>query len=148
MQVILQQDVPKLGKKGDLITVAEGYGRNYLLPRNLATEASRGKLNELAEMKKVADYKKKQAAQRAEELAEILKQTEVKLTAKVGAGGKLFGAISNKDIVDHLKKQYNIDVDKKKVILKTPIKILGEYRIKLKLHPKVPAELTVLVVQE
>ncbi|WP_031514302.1 50S ribosomal protein L9 [Desulfofalx alkaliphila] len=145
MKVILLQDVPKLGKKGEVIDVAEGYGRNYLIPRNLATEASQGKLNELAELKKAENRKKKQIEEEAKELAEKLKEIRVELTAKVGDAGKLFGAISNKDIADHLKKEHKIKVDKKKIVLKSPIKNLGSYNVTVKLHPKVQIELQVVV---
>ncbi|MBM7856100.1 large subunit ribosomal protein L9 [Desulfohalotomaculum tongense] len=145
MKVILNQDVPKLGKKGDVIEVAEGYGRNYLIPRNLASEASQGKLNELAQIKKAENRKKEQLLQEAKETAAKLEQIKVKLTAKVGEGGKLFGAISNKDIADSLKKEHGINIDKKKIILKSPIKSLGEYTVNVKLHPKVQAELAVSI---
>ncbi|MTI80669.1 MAG: 50S ribosomal protein L9 [Firmicutes bacterium] len=145
MKVILQQDVSKLGKKGDVIEVAEGYGRNYLLPRNLATEASQGKLKELSQIKKAENRKKEQVLQEAKDTASQLEKLQVKLTAKVGGGGKLFGAISNKDIADNLKKQHDIKIDKKKIVLKSPIKGLGEYQVTVKLHPKVQAQLQVVI---
>lgn len=145
MKVILLQDIPKMGKKGDVIEVAEGYGRNYLLPRKMASEASQGKLNELAELKKAENRKNKQIEEQAKELGSKLEKTVVKLSAKVGDGGRLFGAISNKDIAENLDKQHNIKLDKKKIVLKSPIKNLGEYKITVKLHPKVQVELTVVV---
>ncbi len=145
MKVILLQDVAKLGKKGDVIDVAEGYGRNYLLPRGLAVEASKSKLKELAEIKKADERKKKQIEQEARELAEKLDKISITIAVKTGEGGKLFGAISNKDIAEHLNKQHGIKIDKKKIVLKSPIKNLGEYQIAVKLHPKVQTELKVIV---
>lgn len=148
MKVILLADVKKLGKKGDVLEVAEGYGRNFLIPRGLAAEASQGKLRELAEMQKIEERKKAQQAQEAQEIAQKIKEVEVKVAVKVGEGGKLFGAISNKDISEQLKKQHNIKVDRKKIELKSPIKSLGAYNINVKLHPKVQTELKVMVVEE
>jgi large subunit ribosomal protein L9 len=147
MKVILLKDVAKLGKKGDVIEVAEGYGRNYLIPRNLASEASQGKLNELAELKKAENRKKQQQEQEAKELATTIEKTTVNIQVKVGEGGKLFGAISNKDIADNLKKQHNINIDKKKINLKSPIKSLGQYTVTLKLHPKVQSDLKVVITE-
>lgn len=147
MKVILLNDVAKLGKKGDVLEVAEGYGRNYLVPRKLASEASQGKLNELAEIKKAESRKKLQVEQEAKELVARLEKVTVKIQVKVGEGGKLFGAISNKDIADTLKKQHDIKVDKKKINLKSPIKNLGEYNVTLKLHPKIQTDLKVIIAE-
>ena len=147
MKVILLQDVRKLGKNGEVIEVAEGYARNYLLPRGMAVEATKGKLKELSEQKKADDRKKKQMEQQAKELAEQLNKVNVELTVKTGEGGRLFGAINNKDIADYLKEHHSINIDKKKIVLKAPIKNLGEYKVAVKLHPKVQAELTVKVTQ-
>lgn len=145
MKVILKQDVPKLGKKGDVVEVAEGYGRNYLLPRGLAVEASKAKLGELAKKKKKESLKKEQIEQKAKELAKKIEQITIKLTAKVGESGKLFGAISNKDIADYLNEKHGIDIEKKKIILQSPIKSLGTHKVTVKLHPKVKMELSVIV---
>ncbi|MEG6617251.1 50S ribosomal protein L9 [Peptococcaceae bacterium 1198_IL3148] len=145
MKVILLKDVAKLGKKGDVLEVAEGYGRNYLIPRNLASEASQGKLNELAELKKAENRKKQQQEQEARDLASKLEKITVNIQVKVGEGGKLFGAISNKDIADTLNKEYKIKIDKKKINLKAPIKNLGQYTVTLKLHPKVQTDLKLVV---
>lgn len=147
MKVILLADVKKLGKKGDVLEVAEGYGRNFLIPRGLAVEASQGKLREMAEIKKAEQQKREQLAQEAREVAEKLKDITVKVPVKVGEGGKLFGAISNKDISEQLKEQYNLEIDRKKIELKNPIKSLGTFNITVKLHPKVQTELKVMVVE-
>ncbi|MBO8137143.1 MAG: 50S ribosomal protein L9 [Desulfotomaculum sp.] len=148
MKVILKQDVRKLGKKGDVVEVAEGYARNYLIPRNLASEASEGKLKELAQMKKAEQRRQEQILQEAKEIKAELEKIEVKLTAKVGEGGKLFGAVSSKEIAEQLKKHHNLKIDKKKIELKSPIKSLGVHHITVKLHPKVQAELKVSVAEE
>lgn len=147
MKIILLSDVKKLGKKGDVVEVAEGYGRNYLIPRSLAVEASQGKLRQLDELKEVEKQKKKKMEEEAKEIAAKLKDIEVKVPVKVGEGGKLFGAISNKDVSDQLKKQHNIKVDKKKIDLKAPIKNLGTYNVTIKLHPKAHTEIKVVVLE-
>ncbi|MCL0032846.1 50S ribosomal protein L9 [Peptococcaceae bacterium] len=145
MKVILKKDVPKLGKKGDVVEVAEGYGRNYLIPKGLATYASETKLNELAKIKEKKALKKEQIEKEARELAKKIEQITVNIAAKVGENGRLFGAISNKNISDYLKNKHGIDVEKKKIVLEFPIKNLGTYKITVKLHPKVKAELNVIV---
>ncbi|SHK54174.1 50S ribosomal protein L9 [Desulforamulus aeronauticus] len=145
MQVVLLKDVSKLGAKGDIVNVTEGYARNFLYPRNLASPASEGKLKEISNQRQAqADKKQKQEAE-AKELAAKISNLTVVLNAKVGEGGRLFGAISNKDVADGLKKQHGYDIDKKKIVLKEPIKNLGTHKITIKIHPVAQAEISVQV---
>lgn len=148
MKVVLLQDVAGQGKKGDVINVADGYARNYLLPRGLAAPASKGKMAELAVQKESAARKSRQIEEEARELAARLSGVTVTIRAKAGEGGKLFGSVNNLDIAAALAGQHNINVDKKKLILKEPLKRLGTYRVAAKLHPRVQAEIGVDVVSE
>ena len=148
MKVILLQDVRSLGKKGEIVTVSDGYARNYILPKKLGAEATGKNLNDL----KLQEQNKKKVAkenlEKARALAEELKKGEVTLAMKVGEGGKAFGSVSGKEIADAARQQLNLEVDKKKIQLKEPIKTLGEHTVTLKLHAEVTAELKVNVVEE
>lgn len=148
MKVILLKDVPGQGKRGDVINVAEGYARNYLLPRNLASEASQRKIKELSDLQQKNALKGEKLRQEAQELAARLENITVVVKTKAGEGGKLFGSVNNKDICDAMVLQHRIQLDKKKVALKEPIKQLGEYSAVAKLHPDVHAEIKVKVVGE
>lgn len=148
MKVILLQDIKNVGKKGDVVNVAEGYARNFLIPKKMVAEASTGKLKDLATQKSIEDKKRQKIEENARELASRLKGLTVKIATKVGDGGKLFGAVSNKDISDALDNQHKIKIDKKKIVLKEPIKLLGQHPITIKLHPAVQAEINVAVVAE
>ncbi len=145
MKVILLQDVKGQGKKGDIVTVAEGYARNFLLPRKLAVEASDSRLREISLQRAAQDKKKIKAEEEAWAAAARLEGTQVVISARVGDGGKLFGAVNNKDIAENLARQHSLDIDKKKIILKEPIKTLGRFPVTVKLHPSVQATITVLV---
>ena len=148
MKVILLQDVKSLGKKGEIVTVNDGYARNMILPKKLGVEANNKNLNDLKLQKAHED---KLAAQRLEEAklfaAEIAK-AEVVLELKVGEGGKLFGAVSSKEIAQAAKEQLNMELDKKKLVLPNPIKTVGTTSVSVKLHPQVTAELKVVVQEE
>jgi len=148
MKVILLKDVPGQGKQGDVINVADGYARNYLLPRGLASEASEGRLKELADRRRAMAIKEQKIEQAARELAARLNNLTVVIKTKTGEGGRLFGSVNNKDIADALADQYNIMLDKKKLVVKEPIKQLGAYPVAVKLHPAVQAEVMVEVVAE
>ncbi len=148
MQVILLEDIKKLGEKGQVIKVAEGYGRNFLIPKGLAVEASQGKLKDLEKQNQIQAAHRKQMEDEAKLLGQQLEGLKLVMKAKVGEAGKLFGAISNKDIAECLQKKHSFMVDKKKIILKAPIKALGEYSVTIKLHPLVQAQINVEVVSE
>jgi len=146
VKVILLTDVKALGKKGAIVEVAEGYGRNFLLPRKLATEASKGALTMLDEQKKA--HAKREAAQLVEtqELAKLLESKPVAVRAKAGGNGKLFGAVTNADIADAITQVFSIAVDKHKIDVKNSIKALGTYPIEIRLGKNVVAKTTVNVV--
>lgn len=148
MKVILQKDVPGQGKRGDVISVADGYARNYLIPRGLAVAASKGKMKELAERRRAVALKEKRIEEEARELAARLGSLTVVVETKAGEGGRLFGSVNNKDIAEALAAQHNIALDKKKLALEEPIKQLGTYSVPAKLHPAVQAEIEVQVVEE
>ena len=145
MKVILLEDVKSLGKKGDLVEVNNGYARNYILPKKLGVEASKKNINDLKLAK--AHEEKVAAAQleEAKELAGKLAEKAVTISSKVGEGGKAFGAVSSKEIAAAVKDQLNLAVDKKKIVVKEPIKTVGEHEVKVKLHPEVTAQLKVNV---
>lgn len=145
MKVILKQDVATLGKRGATVEVSEGYARNFLMPRGLVVEASEGALKVLAMEKKVADNKAAKEEAEAKALGEKLGSVEVVVPAKMGEGGRLFGSVTAKDIVEALAKQ-KIKLDKKKLELEEPLKHLGTYEVPVKLHPKVHVNLKVQVV--
>jgi large subunit ribosomal protein L9 len=145
MRVVLLQDVPGQGKKGDVVNVAEGYARNYLLPRSLAALASEGKIKELSVQKEAAAKKNRKIEEVARELAGKLENIRVTIRTKTGEGGRLFGSVNNKDIADAIAAQHKITVDKKKLVVKEPIKKLGAYTVTIKLHPSVQAEIQVEV---
>lgn len=148
MQVILTQDVKGQGKKGEVITVSDGYARNMLLKKNLGVEATPKALNDL-KLKKQND--EKVAAENlkdAEAFAKEISAWTVEVKIKTGEGGKTFGSISSKEIAYLVKEQYNKSIDKKKIILDEPIKSLGTYEVKLKLHPKVTATMKVHVSEK
>ncbi|ABO51803.1 LSU ribosomal protein L9P [Desulforamulus reducens MI-1] len=145
MQVVLLQDVVKLGKKGDIVNVSEGYARNFLYPKNLAAPATESKLKELKTQKQTQAAKKQKEEAEAKALAAKINGLTVALKVKVGDAGRLFGAISNKDIADGLKSQHGYSIDKKKIVLKEPIKNLGTYKITLKIHPVAQADINVEV---
>lgn len=145
MKVILLEDVKSLGKKGQLVDVSDGYARNFILSKKKGIEATAKNMNDLKLQKAHED---KLAAQRLEEAklfaAEIAK-AEVVLELKVGEGGKLFGAVSSKEIAQAAKEQLNMELDKKKLLLPNPIKTVGTTSVSVKLHPQVTAELKVVV---
>jgi large subunit ribosomal protein L9 len=148
MRVILLKDVPGQGKQGDIINVAEGYGRNYLLPRGLAGEASKGKIKELAERRQASAIREQKMRQDAVELAERLESLTVVVKTKAGEGGRLFGSVNNKDVADALAAQHKIVLDKKKLVVKEPIKQIGRYLVPAKLYPAVQAGIKVEVMGE
>lgn len=148
MKIILLEDVKSLGKKGEIVNVNEGYGRNYILPKKLGVEATNKNLNDLKLQKanEVKVAKEKLAA--AQEFAKIIGEKEVVIKIKTGEGGKMFGSVSSKEIAAEAKVQCGLDVDKKKIQLGEPIKSLGVHMVKVKLHPQVTADLKVKVVEK
>ena len=140
MKVILQQDVRGQGKKGQLVEVSDGYARNFLLPRKLAVTATAENLNTMKQQEKA---KKAQAEAIAKQLEGIL----VKISARTGEGGRLFGAVTGKEISDALAAQHNINIAKAKLVLDEPIKSCGSYQIKAKLGYEVSGTVNVLVVE-
>ena len=145
MKVILQQDVKGQGKKGQMVEVSEGYARNFLLPRKLAIEATTDAINTLNLKEKARKAEEARQKAEAEAIAGKLKDCPVKLTAKAGNGGKLFGAVTTKEISDGLKKQYNIDIPKQKLVLDEPIKSFGTYQVKAKLGFEINGTVSVTV---
>ena len=145
MKIILQQDVPGQGKKGELVSVSDGYARNYLFPRKLAVEATPGALNtyNLNEKAK-ADHLAREKA-KAQAAAEKLKTCNVKISAKAGSGGRLFGAVTSTDIAEALHAQFGVELDKRSLVIHEPIKHYGVYKLKAKLGHEVSAELSVEV---
>ena len=137
MKVILQQEVKKLGKKGDMLEVAEGYGRNYLLPNKLAVEATTGKLTQLQHEKDHEVRLKEKELWQAKQLGEKLAKTAVVVKTKAGDNGKLFGAVTSKELAELLKKDFGLTIDKRKIELKEPVKAVGEYVVTVKIHPEV-----------
>ncbi|MDK2986485.1 MAG: large subunit ribosomal protein [Clostridia bacterium] len=145
MKVILKEDVKKLGSKGEVVNAADGYARNYLIPKGLAVEATKNNLKKLEEEKKKEQQRLEQEKQEAKETASKLKEKNITVQAKAGEKDKLFGSITSKDIAEAIKKQYGIKVDKRKIQLDDPIKELGSHIVSIKLHPEVEAEVTVVV---
>lgn len=147
MKVILRQDHDKLGKTGDVVEVKDGYGRNYLLPRNLAYPASDGSMRALQEERKQADRRSSKELRSNQHLAEELDKLSITLHMKVGEDEKLFGAVTAQMIADALKEK-GIDLDKRIIELEEPIKALGIYPVNVKLHPQVTGKVKVWVVRE
>ncbi|WP_054696152.1 50S ribosomal protein L9 [Syntrophomonas palmitatica] len=146
MKVILSREVKNLGKEGEIKEVADGYARNYLIPKGLAREATTSTLKESEEKKLQVQKKKDREKNDAENLRDKLAGKTVQIQARSGGGDKLFGAVTAKEIAENIKSQYAVDLDKKKIDLGEPIKHLGEYRVKLKIYPSVQTEITVKVV--
>lgn len=147
MKVILTKDVKGQGKKGDLINVSDGYARNYLIPKNLAKEATANNLSVMKGQKESAEFHKKQELEEAKALAEKIGGVSIQIKAKAGAGGKLFGSVTSKDIAEELKMQQHIKIDKKKIELPEGIKTLGVTNVRIRLYPEVTAELKVNVTE-
>ncbi len=146
MKVILLGDVKTLGKRGAVVDVAEGYARNFLLPRSLATEASKGALAILDDQKKAQDKRAAQALAETKELAVLLSSKPVSVRAKAGGNGKLFGAVTNADVADALTQTFAVTVDKHKIEIKSAIKALGTYPVEIRLGKNIVAKTSVAVV--
>lgn len=145
MKVILLDDVKGTGKKGDIKEVKDGYARNCLIAKKLAVEATAANMNLLEGQKASAQHKIDVEIANAKELASKLEGKTVKISAKGGANGRLFGSITGKDITAQLKKQFNCDVDKRKLVLENEIKAFGGYNVEAKLYSGVSAKFTVIV---
>ena len=148
MKVILLQDVKSLGKKGEIVNVSDGYARNAILPKKLGVEATGKNLNDLKLQNQHADKVAAENLAHAKELAKTIEQQKVIVRIKTGEGGRLFGAVSTKEIAQAAKEQTGLELDKKKMQLAEPIKALGTYEIPVKLHPQVTTKLSVQVVEE
>ncbi|MGC2130848.1 MAG: 50S ribosomal protein L9 [Candidatus Aquilonibacter sp.] len=146
MKVILLSDVKALGKKGDVVDVAEGYARNFLLPRNLVSEANKGALAVHADQKRAVEKREAQTLAEAKELASKIESTQLAVKAKAGGNGKLFGAVTNADVASAIATTLAVDVDKHKIEIKSQIKALGTYPVEIKLHRNVVAKATINVV--
>jgi large subunit ribosomal protein L9 len=146
MKVILQQEVKKVGKKGDILEVSEGYARNFLLPKGYAVAATSTNLNAVNQQKKSEERKQQQAVDEATLMAAQLSKIEVSIAVKIGEGGKLFGSVTGKDIAEALKQDHNIDMDKRKIEVKEGIKGLGDYEAVIKVHPEITSKIKVHII--
>lgn len=148
MKVILQQDVKNLGKAGEVKEVQDGYARNFLIPRSLAVEATKVNLKETEEKNISAQKKKEKEKQAAEALKDKVDGKTINIKVKTGGGDKLFGAVTAREIAETVQSEFGIKMDKKKIEISEPIKHLGVYSIKLKIHPSIQAEVKVIVEAE
>ena len=147
MEIVLLEDVKALGKKGQIVTVNDGYARNFILPQKLGVEATSKNLNDL-KLKKANDAKlAAEILAAAKELAEKLDESKVTLSIKAGEGGRAFGSVSNKEISKAITDQLGLEIDKKKIVLNDPIKSIGSFEVPIKLHKDVTARLAVKVVE-
>lgn len=145
MKVILIEDVKGHGKKGDVVNAADGYARNFLLPKNLAIPADEANMKQWKRNKAKADAKAAADLEKAQTLAQQLKDQEFILQAKTGEGDRLFGSITNKDVAEAMEAAYKVKIDKRNVEMEDHIKNLGSYKVKVKLHPKVKTDVIVKV---
>lgn len=146
MKVILKQDIKGVGKKDQVINAADGYARNFLFPKKLAVPADSGNMNNLKAKNESIAYRKGEDLKEAKEIAEKMKSITVKIEVKAGENGRLFGAVTAKEIAEALKRDFNIIVDKKKVLLSESIKLAGVSKVDIKLNEGVMAKVTVMVV--
>jgi large subunit ribosomal protein L9 len=147
MKVILKQNVSALGKEGDVVTVSDGHARNFLIPRGLAAEATEGNVSALAREKKQAARHAEKVLQKAGEMAEKLTGSVCRIPRRVGEQDKLFGSVGARDIEAALHAQ-GMDIDRKAILLDDPIKALGRFPVKIKIHGGITAEITVEVVAD
>ena len=145
MIVILEKDVKGIGKAGEVVKVSDGYARNLLLPRGMAKEATDGNIRNLEKQKAIREEQRQKDLAEAKKLAERIGQLKVEIVTKSGEGGRLFGSITSKDIADALLEQHKINIDKRKIILESPIKQTGDYGLDIKIYPEVTAKLKVTV---
>lgn len=148
MKVILTEDVQKLGKRGEVIEVKSGYAHNFLFKNNVAVEATKPNLKRLAEQQAQEAEERAYEKAQAEGIQDTLKDKKIVIKAKEGAGGKLFGTITNKEVAEVIKKDFHIDIDKRKIVLEDKIKELGTFNATIKLHPEVKFGLKVQVIAE
>ena len=148
MQVVLLEDVKALGKKGQIVNVNDGYARNFILPKKLGVEANSKNLNDLKLKKANEDRIAQEQYEAAKELGKEIEAGKIEVSIKTGEGGKAFGSVSSKEIAAEVKSQMDLDIDKKKIQLKEPIKTLGTHTVSIRLHPKVTADLKVVVTEE
>ena len=146
MKVILKQDIKSVEKKDQVINAADGYARNFLFPKKLAVPADSGNMNNLKAKNESIAYRKGEDLKEAKEIAEKMKSITVKIEVKAGENGRLFGAVTAKEIAEALKRDFNIIVDKKKVLLSESIKVAGVSKVDIKLNEGVMAKVTVMVV--
>ena len=148
MIVILNKDVKGTGKAGDVVKVSDGYARNMLIPRGLATEDTQGNIRHLEKQKAIAAEKKAEEKAQAQQQAEKIQKASVLIKTKAGEGGKIFGSITSKDISEALREQHGIDIDKKKFQMDAPLKQTGETGVDIKLYQDIIARLTVIIEAE
>jgi large subunit ribosomal protein L9 len=148
MQVLLMQNVPGIGNAGEVKKVADGYARNYLLPRKLAVVASQSAVKQAEAIKQAVLRREAKTRAEAQELAKIIEQVTLTFRAKAGEGDRLFGSITSADIVESLAREKGITVDKRKIDLDSPLKELGTHQVAIKLHPEVSAKVAVVVEKE
>ena len=147
MKVILLEDVKKLGKKGELVEVKDGYAKNSLIPAGLAAEATATALNQRNLQVKATNRRKEEELAEAKELAAKINNKKLSIEVKVGENGKLFGSVTTKEIAEQIKLQLGLDVDRKKITLKEAIRAVGTYNIPIKVHPKVTATVVVVLTE-
>ncbi|MBW2063416.1 MAG: 50S ribosomal protein L9 [Deltaproteobacteria bacterium] len=147
MRIILRQDVSELGLEGDIVNVADGYARNYLIPKGMALEANKQNLKFFETQKKKIEIKRLKAKEDAEKVKERLAEVTLTIAQKAGEEDKLYGSVTSMDIASHLEKQ-GITIDRKKIVLEKPIKSLGEYDVAIRLYPGVTGSIKVKVVRE
>ncbi len=148
MQLILLQDVEKVGDKHEVVTVRDGFGRNYLIPQGLAIVANRPNMARLNEMRRREDATEAKRLSEYQAIADKLKDQTLRIGAKAGTSGKIFGSVTNVQIVNALKEQYDVDIDRRKVVLPEEVKEVGTYTLKLNLHKQVQPEVKFEVVAE
>lgn len=148
MKVILLEDVKNVGKKGQLVNASDGYAKNFLFPKKLAVEATKSNMNDLELKKKAEEKRKQQELEEARELAKQMEAKEVIVSVKTGENGKTFGSVTNKEIAEALEKQTGLKVDKKKIVLEEPIKMVGSRTVIVKIHPQVNAEINVKIMEK
>ena len=147
MKVILLQDVKSIGKKGELKEVSDGYARNFLLPRKRAKEANAQAMNEFKNAEAAKEYKVKVETEKAQENAKALSGKTVKISAKAGQNGKLFGSVTAKELAEEIGRQYGVEVDKRKIVLENDIKAFGTYSFDLKFYNGITATMSVVVCE-